>query len=95
LNHSAVTPSPDLDEHASTTIFDQTISEDAPTLDEVVSAIRCLRNGRAAGPDEITSELLKFVEVSISHALHKLFAAVWSSGRILAEWKELIIIFLY
>ena len=95
LNHSAATPSPELDEHAFTATLDQSISEDAPTLDEVASAIRRLRNGRAAGSDEITPELLKFAEAPISHVLHKLFATVWSSGKIPAEWKEGIIISLY
>ena len=69
--------------------------EDAPTLEEVQKAIRKLRNGRAAGPDEITPELLKTAEMPIRMALHQLFLLIWKSGKVLADWKEAVIISLY
>jgi hypothetical protein len=74
---------------------DPGISLDAPTLTEVTSAIRRLKNGKAAGPDGITPELLKFAETPISIALHQLFVRVWASGKVPAEWKEGVIVPLY
>ena len=53
LNHSSVTPSADLDD---------LVSEDVPMLHEVTRTIRRLKNGRAAGADGITAELLKGAE---------------------------------
>ena len=58
--------------------------------------INRLKNGRAAGADGITAELLKGAEKPISEAyLHKVITNVWSTGRVLAEWKEGIIVSLY
>jgi hypothetical protein len=71
------------------------ISTGAPTLFEVTRAIRRLKNGKAPGSDDITSELLKFAEEPVSAALYKLFATVWSTGRVPAEWKEGVIVPLY
>jgi len=57
-------------------------------LHEVTREIRQLKNGRAAGADGITAELLKGAEKSISEALHKIITNVWSTGRVPAECKE-------
>ena len=59
LNHSSVTPSADLDDFADSATPDVMVSEDVPMLHEVTRAIRRLKNGRAAGADGITAELLK------------------------------------
>jgi len=64
-------------------------------LHEVTRAIRRLKNGRAAGADGITAELLKGAKKPISEALHKVITNVWSTGRVPAEWKESIIVSLY
>ena len=50
---------------------------------------------RAAGPDKITPELLKTAEIPISIALHELFLRIWGSGKVPADWKEVVIISLY
>ena len=71
------------------------VSEDVPMLHEVTRVIRRLKNGRAAGADGITAELLKGAEKPISEALHKVITNVWSSGRVPVEWKEGIIVSLY
>ena len=92
LNHAAVTPCTDLDDEASMITPATDIPTDAPTLDEV---IRRLKNGRAAGLDDITPELLKCTEVPISEALHQLFLKVWSTGRVNSEWREGVIVSLY
>ena len=64
-------------------------------LHDVTRAIRRLKNGRAAGADGITAELLKGAEKPISEALHKVITNVWSTGRVPAECKEGIIDSLY
>ena len=84
-----------LDNLASVATTDTDIPTDAPTLSEVVHAICRLKNGKAAGPDGITPELLKFAEEPVSLALHTLFTLVWLTGKVTAEWKEGIIVSLY
>jgi len=90
MNQSAATLCSELNELAASTTLDTSIAEDAPTLEEVIRAV--LRNGRAAGSDEIAPELLKYAEAPISQALHDLFSIVWSSSKVPAEWKEGIIV---
>ena len=71
------------------------IREEEEEEDEVTRAIRRLKNGRAAGADCITAELLKGAEKLISEALHKVITNVWSTRRVPAECKEGIIISRY
>ena len=75
--------------------LDVTVSEDVPMLHEVTSAIRRLKNSRAAGANGINAELLRGAENPISEALHKVITNVWSMGRVPAEWKEGIIVSVY
>jgi len=95
LNHPPGTQSDDLDAEADSTTRDADIPVDAPSLDEIISAIRKLRNGRAAGPDGIPPELLKCAIGPISTALHAFFTNVWRTGHIPADWKDGILTALY
>ena len=95
LNHAPATQCPELDVSAVNAVPADDICEDAPTLEEVQKTIRKLRNGRAAGPDDITPELLKTAEIPISMALHQLFLLIWKLGKVPADWKEAVIISLY
>jgi len=88
LNHPPSQPCQELDDAASTTLPDADIADKAPSLDEVQRAIRRLKNGRAAGADDIPPELLKCAIDPVSGALHGLFCTVWKSGKVPAEWKE-------
>jgi Reverse transcriptase (RNA-dependent DNA polymerase) len=74
---------------------DRSIDTDPPTLDEVRRAIEKLKNGRAAGGDGITPELLKCAPVPIANALHALFCKVWETGRVPVSWRDGIIVPLY
>ena len=65
---------------------------------EVRSAIRKLKNGRAAGGDNIPPELLECAIDPVAGALqglHGLFCTVWKTGKVPVEWKEGIVISLY
>ena len=95
LNHSSAVQCTELDQAAAGTTPDSSIPVDAPTIQEVKSAIRKLKNASAAGPDSIQPELLKYAEESVSSALHALITQVWKSARVPAEWREGIIISLY
>ena len=94
IRHSAGTVCPELNAASSSATPDIDICTDEPTLDEVVRAVKKLKNGRAAGCD-IPPELLKCVLRRVSQALHSLFQRVWHSGRVPAEWKDGIIVSLY
>jgi len=76
---------------------DSEVCTDEPTLDEVCRAVKKLKNGRAAGCDNIPPELLKCASSDIGQALglHALFQRIWRSGRVPPEWKDGIIVSLY
>jgi len=95
LNHLPGTSSPVLDSEATNTSTDPDTSTDEPSLDEVTRAISKLRNGRAAGPDGIPSELLKCAIGPVSRALHSLFCQVWRTGLIPSDWRDGILVALY
>ena len=46
-----------------------------------------LNNGKSAGPDGITNELLKMMPHEIKHIVHKLFIIMWATGTTPHAWK--------
>ena len=74
---------------------DDRISLDAPTLSEVMTAIKRLPNGRAPGADGISGEMLRAAADSIAPRLHQICQRIWEEERIPADWKEGIILPIY
>jgi endonuclease/exonuclease/phosphatase family metal-dependent hydrolase len=64
-------------------------------LDEVVSVIRNLRNGKAAGMDGITSEVLKYGGPVLWKCVWFLCRACFRSERIPKDWCDGLICMLY
>jgi len=60
-----------------------------------LTCIPYLHNGRAAGLDNISPELLKCAKEPISIALHTLFTKIWVTGKVPVDWKDAIIGSLY
>jgi hypothetical protein len=66
---------------------------DAPiTEEEVIRALRDLKNGKAGGPDEVLPEMLKAAGSSITKLLLELFNAIFESGEYPEPWSQAIII---
>jgi len=57
-------------------------------MHEIRKAIRKLKNGRAAGPDNIQPELMKYAEEPTTAAIYTLFGQVSKSGKVPSEWRE-------
>ena len=95
LNHSPGDANNTLQEEAESAIPDEHTSVEEPSLEEVISAIGRLRNGRAPGGDGIESELLTCAVTPIARCLHALILRVWRTGQVPAEWKDGIIVTLY
>jgi len=53
LNHLTATTSKSLESESISAVPDPNVKTDEPTVDEVIRAIKKLKNGRAAGPDSI------------------------------------------
>ena len=71
---------------------DLDINCNKPTKTEIKKAIMSLKNGKAAGPDDIPAEAIKADPETATNMLYTLFTKIWEREEIPAEWKEGIII---
>ena len=67
---------------------DLPIDCNAPTKEEIQNAIKQLRNGKAAGTDNIPAEALKADIRANVELLLPLFNKIWDEERVPTEWKE-------
>ena len=63
--------------------------------DEILTAIRKLKNGKAAGPDGLIGEFYKFAATEIIDYLHELFNKLFDNGFYPNDWSESIILPLF
>jgi CRISPR/Cas system CSM-associated protein Csm2 small subunit len=63
-----------------------------PTVNEVESAIRSLKNGKTPGMDRVTAETIKAGGVVLLQRLHALLTLIWRSERVPSAWKKAIIV---
>ena len=68
--------------------MDLDINSDAPTKEEIVKAIKRLKNGKAAGPDGIPAEALKADVETTAEMLLPLFRKIWDEEEIPKDWKD-------
>lgn len=66
-----------------------------PTLDEVKTAIRGLKNNKAAGKDELPAELLKHGSEQLYQLLHRIILKIWEEEELPASWLDGLICPLY
>ena len=59
-----------------------------PTKAEIRKVVLLLRNGKAAGPDEIPAEALKGDINTTVEMLYHLFGKIWEKETMPADWKE-------
>ena len=85
---------PDPPDKATITPSDDDISIDTspPTLDEIVKAIKTLKNRKAAGIDAIPAELLKSDINTSAKVLYKLFKKIWENEVIPSDWNKGLIV---
>ena len=68
------------------------MSDAEPTLDEVKATVRTLRNGKAPGIDQITSEAIKARGNILLQRIHSLLQTIWRTERIPSVWKKAVVI---
>lgn len=88
LNRPPPTTEPNI-QHAEN---DLDISIEPPTKEEIVSAIKSQKNGKAPGQDNLNAELFKADPDLASKILQPLFKTIWEGKEIPDDWSEGIII---
>ncbi|VDO67431.1 unnamed protein product [Schistosoma margrebowiei] len=67
---------------------DLPINVGPPTIEEISMAIRQIKSGKAAGPDNTPAETLKEDVAVTARILHILFNKIWDKEQVPTEWKE-------
>ncbi|MEM8717056.1 MAG: reverse transcriptase family protein, partial [Cyanobacteria bacterium P01_G01_bin.4] len=73
-------------------MLDVSISDEAPGLDEIVSAINGLTVGKAPGQDGISPEMLKAGGIPLAQKLEPLVVKIWTDERMPQDWKDSIVV---
>jgi hypothetical protein len=68
------------------------ISCNRPSKAEIKAAIKKLKKGKAAGPDEIPAEALKGDLETTVEILYSLFGKIWEKEEIPKDWREGVVI---
>ena len=68
------------------------ISVDPPSDSEIRSAVDSLKQGKAAGPDDVFPEMLKSAPASWFSLFASLVREIWEEGRVPADWAKSICI---
>ena len=64
------------------------IAVEEPTILEIKTALRTLRNGKAPGADQITAEMLKADPQQTSQELKQTFDLIWKDEKVPKHWTK-------
>ncbi len=67
---------------------DLDIETDPPDRDEIATAVRQMKAGKAGGPDHIPPEALKTDVQATVDILYPLFVQIWNEEKFPEEWKD-------
>jgi len=69
--------------------------DNAPTLEELLGAIKVISSGKAPGSDGIPAEVLKCGGDQLHNVLHQLLCKCWEEGAVPQEMRDSIITTLF
>ena len=73
-------------------LTDLDINTEPPTYEEIKRAIESLNNGKAAGEDQVTAEMLKIEKEFTPQILQKIFSQIWETEELPVEWSVGLIV---
>ena len=71
---------------------DLDVSTAPPEKEEIIAAIRSLKNGKSPGQDSLNAELFKAELEFAAQVLQPLFATIWEEKQLLNGWTEGVIV---
>ena len=72
-----------------------TAMNEKPTMDEMVKAIKGLKDGKAPGGDGIPAEVWKYGRAKLSNRLHRWITKTWEEVHVPQSWKDSSIVTIY
>ena len=85
-------PSPDITTEISESDSDLDINTERPAKQEIITAIKNLKNGKSPGQDNLDAELFKADPELSADILQPLFTTIWEEEVIPEDWTKGIII---
>ena len=64
-------------------------------MDEMVRAIKGIKDGEAPGGDGIPAEIWKYGGANLSSRPHRWFIKIWEQGHVPQSWKDVNIVTIY
>ena len=68
------------------------ISEEPLTKEKIISTVRELKNGKAAGFDEVSPDVLKADPATTADILERLLRRIWELENLPEDWRKGLII---
>jgi len=68
------------------------VNSEAPTVEEIEAAIKCMKSSKAPGIDRITAEMLKADPLLSAHMLYHLFTNIWEAATFPVDWMQGILV---
>ncbi|VDO69658.1 unnamed protein product [Schistosoma curassoni] len=68
--------------------MDLSINVGPPIIEKIIVAIRPIKSGKAAGPDNIPAEALEVVLSATAKIIHILLSKIWDEEHVSRDWKE-------
>ena len=65
--------------------------EPLPSKEEILAAIKILKNHKAPGVDEINAEILKAGGESMAKVIKRIIEKDWNEERVPEDWKKAVI----
>ena len=72
-----------------------TALDEKATMDEMVRAMKGLKDGKAPGGDGIPAEVWKYGGANLSKRLHRWIIKVWEEGHVPQAWRDANIVTIY
>ena len=72
-----------------------TALDEKPTMDEMVRAIKGLKDGKALGGDGIPAKVWKYGGANLPNRLQRLIIKIWEEGRVPHAWKDANLVTIY
>ena len=85
-------PAPEEEPEILETEEDLSIETGSPKQEEIIAAIKSLKNHKTPGKDHLNAELFKAATVTAASILPPLFDTIWNRKKIPDDWNQGIII---
>ena len=85
-------PPPETEPDIPVAVEDREIETSQPSKEEIINAIKALKNNKAPGPDNLNAELFKTDPAIAEEILLPLMIKFWEDKKIPDDWNEATII---